>query len=206
VNSRRPTLTRDDIVTCAMAIVESEGIDGLTMRALADKLGVAVTSIYWHMGSKLELELAMVGRIGPEIFLVRGRGSTPEAQIVSIARSLFAAFSSHTQLAGLAHRLGRLEELLSPARRVLAEAFAAAGLRGVSIADATNAIIQFVGDRATFQNSSARWPQQRFDGSPLWHGKPPVGAAAAKRLAARPDSERIFNLSLRALVRGLLSE
>ena len=49
------SVTADDVVEVAGRIVDAHGADALTMRRLADELGVAVTSIYWHVGNRDEL-------------------------------------------------------------------------------------------------------------------------------------------------------
>ena len=188
-----------------MAIVESDGLAGLSMRALAGKLGVAVTAIYWHVGNKEQLKDALVELIGPRIFDVKVRGRTPQDQVLSIARSLSRGLTLHTQLAGLAHERGRLFELFFPARSALAEAFTAAGLRGRRVADATNAVMQVVGDRATARVASAQWPSQRVDESLPWDEHPAIDPRTAKRLQRIPDDDETFEVALRALVRGLLA-
>jgi TetR/AcrR family tetracycline transcriptional repressor len=198
-------LTRERVLDVAMAIVESEGPDGLTMRSLAGKLGVAVTAIYWHVGNKQELIEAVMERIGPEVGSVRVTGRTPEARIVSIARSLLVSLQTHRSFAGLAFQQGRLLELLAPARRALAEAFAQAGLRGTKVSDATNAVVQLVGERTIAAFHGQRWPEQFPGDRPLWEGTPPVDTRAARQLQLRPDKDHTFEVSLRALVRGLLA-
>ncbi|MFB7371065.1 TetR/AcrR family transcriptional regulator [Streptomyces sp. NPDC056222] len=51
----RETLTRDQIVRAAVELLDSEGIDGLSMRKLGQRLGSAATAMYWHVGSKESL-------------------------------------------------------------------------------------------------------------------------------------------------------
>ena len=38
-----------------MQILDEEGIDAVTARALADRLGVRAPALYWHVGSKQEI-------------------------------------------------------------------------------------------------------------------------------------------------------
>lgn len=56
----RDTLTRGQIVTAAIALMDAEGLDGLNMRALGRRLGSAATAVYWHVGSKANL-IALAG-------------------------------------------------------------------------------------------------------------------------------------------------
>ena len=49
---REPPLSRDRIVAAAVALLDAEGVDGLTLRRLADRLGSGVMSLYWHIDNK----------------------------------------------------------------------------------------------------------------------------------------------------------
>ena len=46
------TLSRDRIVATAVELLDAQGVDGLTMRALADRLGSGVMSFHWHVANK----------------------------------------------------------------------------------------------------------------------------------------------------------
>ncbi|CCH33624.1 TetR/AcrR family transcriptional regulator C-terminal domain-containing protein [Actinosynnema sp. NPDC047251] len=47
-----PPLTRERIVEAAVALLDEEGVDRLTMRRLADRLAVSAPSLYWHVDTK----------------------------------------------------------------------------------------------------------------------------------------------------------
>jgi AcrR family transcriptional regulator len=49
---RRDPLTQDAIVDTAMRVLDAEGLDGLSMRRIADELDTGPASLYWHVGSK----------------------------------------------------------------------------------------------------------------------------------------------------------
>lgn len=51
----RPALTRDRIVRAAVALIEREGADALSMRRVAAELDVAVMSLYNHVPNKTAL-------------------------------------------------------------------------------------------------------------------------------------------------------
>lgn len=51
----RSTLTREQIVSEAVRLLDSEGIDALSMRKLAARLEAGATSIYWHVANRDEL-------------------------------------------------------------------------------------------------------------------------------------------------------
>jgi len=48
-------LDRDRLVAAAFAQLEEDGLEGLSMRRLATRLGVQAPAIYWHIGDKAEL-------------------------------------------------------------------------------------------------------------------------------------------------------
>ena len=60
--SRTDTLTprARDIVAAARELVEEEGADALSMRRLADRLGIRAPSIYKHLPDKQALENALI--------------------------------------------------------------------------------------------------------------------------------------------------
>jgi len=48
-------LSKDRIIEQAIALLNSEGADGLTMRLLAKSLDIKAASLYWHFRDKAEL-------------------------------------------------------------------------------------------------------------------------------------------------------
>jgi TetR/AcrR family tetracycline transcriptional repressor len=197
-------LSRDRVLDAAMAIIETDGVPALSMRALAAKLGVAVTAIYWHVGNKAELLAALVERIGTDVGEIRTTGRTPEQRVASTARSLLQSIDDHGALVGLAHQQGRLALVFAPARAAIAEAFSDAGLRGPALVDATNAVIQVVAAYSLTESVMSRSPVQRTDEVRLWDGPPPIDALAATRLHQPVDTARTFQALLQAVIRGLL--
>jgi AcrR family transcriptional regulator len=55
-----PTLSRERIVAGAVALLDEEGADRLTMRRLAERLDTGSTTLYWHVKTKDDvLDLAL---------------------------------------------------------------------------------------------------------------------------------------------------
>ena len=52
---RHRGLTRERLVDAALELVNEEGLEGLSMRALADRLEVKAASLYWHVRDRSEL-------------------------------------------------------------------------------------------------------------------------------------------------------
>ncbi len=58
-----PALDLRQIVQAALGVLDELGFDGLTMRSLADKLGIKAASLYWHIQGKQELLSLMADEI-----------------------------------------------------------------------------------------------------------------------------------------------
>jgi AcrR family transcriptional regulator len=55
-----PALSLERIVATAIELLDTDGLDGLKMRRLADRLGAGAMSLYWHVDNKEEvLDLAL---------------------------------------------------------------------------------------------------------------------------------------------------
>lgn len=50
--AQRPPLTRERVLRTAMDLADRDGLDALTMRGLADELGVEAMSLYYHLPNK----------------------------------------------------------------------------------------------------------------------------------------------------------
>ena len=48
-------LNREAVIQAALSMLDEVGIDGLSMRGLADRLGVKAASLYWHLRDKEQL-------------------------------------------------------------------------------------------------------------------------------------------------------
>ena len=60
---RRPQLTREQVVTAAIALADRDGIGSISMRRLAQELGVEAMSLYTHVRSKDDLLDGMVDAV-----------------------------------------------------------------------------------------------------------------------------------------------
>ena len=60
-------LTKAAIVQAALDLLDDAGMDGLTLRALASRLGVQAPALYWHVRNKQALLDEMATRIWREV-------------------------------------------------------------------------------------------------------------------------------------------
>jgi len=63
----REGLTAERVIAAALALADAEGLEGLSMRALATGLGVVPMALYKHVANKDELLDGMVDRVWAEI-------------------------------------------------------------------------------------------------------------------------------------------
>lgn len=68
-DTRRAGLTRDDIITAALELVRTDGIHAVTMRHLADLIGVTPMALYHHIPNKAMLLDLVVERVGADLAL-----------------------------------------------------------------------------------------------------------------------------------------
>jgi AcrR family transcriptional regulator len=92
---RRLPLSRDTIVDAALAILDSEGVDALTIRRLGQELGTGAASLYWHIAGKDELGELVYDRIMGEIELPDPDPSQWEEQLKDLARQAYRVMLSH---------------------------------------------------------------------------------------------------------------
>ncbi len=67
IDTPRPTLTRDRVLTAAVEYADVHGLDKLSMRKLAASLGFEVMSLYNHVKNKPDLIRAMTDLIATEM-------------------------------------------------------------------------------------------------------------------------------------------
>ncbi|GAA1368192.1 TetR/AcrR family transcriptional regulator [Streptomyces beijiangensis] len=201
----RTSLTREEILDAAAVLVKQHGPAGLSMRKLAAELGTAVTSIYWHVGNRESLVDALVERTVRELGAIVPRGSAPADRIVSVARTLRRELRARPHLIAMVHERGLTERMFLPAQQALVHEVHAAGLRGARAAEAVRAVQFQVVGYVLLERNRDRAPVQSPGESDLWTAPVAEHDPALARALARPaDPERLFAVSMRALVESLL--
>lgn len=91
-------ITRERIVEAALELLNDEGMDALTVRKLAARLGVGAPALYWHLRNKQELldEMATVvmRRVTDALSSIAPSGSWRE-DLAAYARVLRAEYLRH---------------------------------------------------------------------------------------------------------------
>lgn len=82
-----------------MAILEADGLDGLTMRRVAGALGTGAASLYAHITDKDDLVSILVDRAAAEVTLPEPDPERWEEQVKQWSRAMRAALVRHRNLA-----------------------------------------------------------------------------------------------------------
>lgn len=184
--TRHQGLERDDVIDAALELVEHGGADALSMRKLAAELGVATTTIYWHVGNRDELVLAVIRRQAERQATTRVRGRTPRDRVLSASRNIWRNALEHRNVTSLANAAGATTLLELPLETTLLAELEGAGVRGAAARDALSAILAVI---AGFLVMS-------------WRREDVADELRPSVLWRQVDDERLSDETLAALTRG----
>ena len=88
-------VNRHQLVTAALDLIDEEGGEALSMRALAKRVDRQVSSLYNHVGSRGDLIEAVRARIVEDIDTSAFGAEPWDVALEAWARSYLAAFSAH---------------------------------------------------------------------------------------------------------------
>jgi TetR/AcrR family tetracycline transcriptional repressor len=197
-------LTPEAVVEAAARVLARDGYDSLTMRAIADELGVQAPALYWYFGDKRALELALFEHL-MEGFTGRISGGDWRDQLRQGAQQLRAFLGGVRDITRLSPQgMWVGPNLLSQLEAVLG-ILKGAGLSPNDAAYAVNMLSSFVfqwagaeadftAERAEFLASAARAPPDpaRYP-----------NVSAAREFLLRWDPDGAFAFRLDAMIAGL---
>jgi TetR/AcrR family transcriptional regulator, tetracycline repressor protein len=91
----RTRLTRRAVVDRAMQLADATGLDGLTIRKLAQELGVTPMALYWHFRSKDALLDGLTERVWSEIDIDVDAAAPWTDQLRGLLESLLQVLRAH---------------------------------------------------------------------------------------------------------------
>jgi TetR/AcrR family transcriptional regulator, tetracycline repressor protein len=118
---RRPQLTRARVVAEALVVIAEDGVDALTMRTLAARLGVVPGALYRHVRNKEQLQDLVLDGVLAEVDYGVDPSMPWAERIKLLAHRLRAILEDHPGVAGLL----KTRDPLGPHSLALAEAFLA---------------------------------------------------------------------------------
>ncbi len=135
----KPKFSLEDLVRAGIAVADEEGLASLSMRRVANRLGVGVMSLYTHVPGRSELLELMIDTVYGEIEFPNP-AETWRNRVESLTRARWQLFGRHPWL--LDYNMNRLPlgpRVLDVEEAVYA-AVAATGLVGTDVVAVTNLI------------------------------------------------------------------
>jgi AcrR family transcriptional regulator len=118
---RRPQLTRQRVVAEALAVIAQDGVQALTMRSLATRLGVVPGALYHHVRNKQQLQDLLLDNVLAEVDVRLDPSLRWNEQLKVLAQRLRQVLEAHPGIAGIL----KTRDPLGPHSLALAEAFLA---------------------------------------------------------------------------------
>jgi AcrR family transcriptional regulator len=78
-------LSRQEIARAGLRLLNEVGLNGLTLRLIADELGVKAPALYWHMKNKQELLDEMATQLYRDAALEPSEPRSPQDWVGALA-------------------------------------------------------------------------------------------------------------------------
>jgi TetR/AcrR family transcriptional regulator, tetracycline repressor protein len=203
--SSREPVSAELILQTAAGLIERDGVGSFTMRGLAEQLGVAVTSIYWHVGGRDKLFDSLVERLVDQMAHLKSEGDNPVDHIISLARSQRRMLIEKEHLLSIAHERDRTPQLFLPIQRALAAHLADLNVTGTDAALILRAVQVHVISSAVMQFSAIRGAKHDEEDPSLWADAWP-DQALVEALQSPTDYDAVFEYGLDALLAPLRND
>ncbi|MFD0898864.1 TetR/AcrR family transcriptional regulator [Actinomadura sediminis] len=200
-----PPLSRDRIVEEAVALLDEEGVDGLIMRRLAERLGTGSATLYWHVKTKDDVLDLALDAIFSDVAIPQGTGDDWRGNVTALITGWRAALLEHPWSAALLNRPMLGPNVLARSEFLYATLLAA-GLTGPHLTAAAFGLSNYVvgsalmqatwhtGDEEGGQRSAQAYLQANTDLYP---------ALAAHGPYTGDDQDSAFALGLTYLLDGI---
>ena len=150
---QRAGLTRDRVLAAAHGLLGEEGVDALTMRALAARLGVSPNALYSHVADKSEVVDAVLDDVLAEVD-VPPADAGPEAGLQAIMASTHKVLLAHPDLVPLyVARQGARGPNAQHLGQVMLASLESAGVSGARALEARRVLIVYTIGFAAFATS-----------------------------------------------------
>jgi AcrR family transcriptional regulator len=196
-----PPLSRDRIITTAVAMADRDGFEGVTLRRIAAELGVHVTSLYNHVPTRDAVTDGIIERLIEEAKL-----PTSPVPWEEWARSFFTALgtlaTTHPGAFTALERRPVQGPRAAASFEVALEAFTRAGLAPADAYGAVKTVSLTSLAVALERGMATRGEVSETDIENL----PPEAFPEIRRVAGIADPEAAWSFSLETLVSGLRAQ
>jgi AcrR family transcriptional regulator len=214
---RRPALTKEAIVEAALKVLDSEGLDAVTMRRVAQELDTGAASLYAHVTDKEELIALLMERVIGELPEPVPDAETDwQEQIKQFGRAIRQLYTAHNDIARAAFARIPLGPNALRSAEAAVGVLRSAGLPDQVVAFASDLLPLYV-TAVSYEESlysqhdvsaddlKAFAAQMRDYFAALPADRFPNLTALADPLTAAPTGDARFEFGLEVLVRGLAS-
>lgn len=98
---RPRSLTEAQIAAAALAVLDRDGLDGLTMRTVAEEIGVSTMALYRYVDGREHLESLIVDRLLASVDLTPPAATSWRERVVALCERARAAIEEHPAAAPL---------------------------------------------------------------------------------------------------------
>ena len=202
VKGPRGRTTTEDLVAAAVTIADREGVEALTIRAVAAAIGLSPMAIYRHVRDKDELLDRVVDAVASEIGDVEAAGTWRD-KVLALFRGCREVLLDHPGVAALS--VSRPTPVAGVARffdRVI-EAFQEGGFDGVEAVRALDTTLMFVFGSVLWQIPRSQTERERLVAVAVADpdGNRHIVEQAAE--LARRDPDVYFEHGLETILSGL---
>ncbi|MFP5451136.1 MAG: TetR/AcrR family transcriptional regulator C-terminal domain-containing protein [Thermoleophilia bacterium] len=201
VPADRPALSRPRILRAALALIDREGLDGLSIRALAGELGTRPMSLYRHVRDKADILGGVTATLLGEIAPLAPSGDWTR-DLRDWAVGFRAVMRAHPRAVPLfadrpitSYVDGR--EMAEDGLRLLEQA----GIEPVAAARIMRSVARFVVGFSVTDSASRTEPDPAVSAGLRAEGFPRLAALVDS--AGPEDGDELFLLNLGALIDGL---
>ena len=191
-------IQRDQVIEAALALLDEVGLEAITTRKLAQKLGVESATLYWHFKNKASLLEEMASAV------LAKHHSLPVPEDIAEWANWLADNARSFRRALLAHRDGALLHAGTSPARVGGDTFRpkVAYLARVGFTEADAAMILLTLSEYTLGCVLEEQSRSGGDGKQILSKTSPGSASIESLVYPHPDTAFEFGLSL--IMKGLL--
>ncbi|SET76436.1 TetR/AcrR family transcriptional regulator C-terminal domain-containing protein [Stigmatella erecta] len=202
-------IQRDQVVQAALKLLDEAGLEGVTMRKLAQRLNIQAPSLYWHFASKQALLEGMADALIAPVARTVAPQARWEEVATTVATELRRALTARRDGAQVFAGIYAVTENVLRVSDVLMGALRGAGASSQSASWGCFSLLYYVlGFAMEEQALDPRWnpdgvglPQRREEFAAFAPRFPHVLATLEATLD--PDLEARFAFGLRCLLTGL---
>ena len=140
----RPHLSHERIVATAVELLDRDGVQKLSMRRLAERLGAHATSIYWHVATKDDVLDLALDAVFAELDLPDEHGAAWQDDIEAFMTGLRSVLLRHPWAAALANSRPLMGPHALRSSEFAYTALTTGGFDGVRLSSAAATITHYV--------------------------------------------------------------